>query len=441
MRDFQGRVGFGSFAVAVALGGLLSGCGGGKQGDESGSGIISELRSDAERITPDVTEATAAARGEQQFAARFLHALDAESNLAFSPHSLSTAFAMLTDAAEGKTLEEVEEALYFGRADEAFHRSQDALKLALSARNREAENTEDKRVDGQTLTESNDLWVRADVPPTPSYLDTLARYYGVGVHQADFPNRPEQARLAINAKVSEDTRALIPQLLPRDSITDDTLAVLTNALYFKAPWAAELRAPVAGAFQYLDGSVGDVEMLRTTAQLRYYRGDGYVSVSLPYYGGDLEMQLIVPDLGEYGNVRRALSGEGFTNMMTAGTLEKVDITLPKFEIESVVPATEALKSMGIVTAFSKTEARFPAFASPLFKNVYVSDVFHQATVSIDEKGTEASAATAIVLVKLTIGIDEPPATPKVVVADHPFLFVIRDNPTGSILFVGQVVAP
>jgi serpin B len=440
MRYLWGRYGFGSVAAVAGLGLLSGGCSDGDKGDESAAGIISELRSDAERVTPDVTEATAAAQAEQQFAVSFLHALDAESNVAFSPHSLSTAFAMLTDAAEGKTLAEVEQVLYFGKADDAFHRSQDALQLGLLARNREAVNTEEKRVDAQTLTESNDIWVRDDVPPTPSYLDTLARYYGVGIHQADFEEHYEEARVAINAQVSEDTHALIPELLPKKSIDSFTVAVLTNALYFKAPWSTGLSAPVPGAFQHLDGSMGDVQMLRTTTQLRYYRGDGYVSVALPYYGEELEMQLIVPDTGEYSNVRAALSSDGLTNMVTAGTFERVDLTLPKFELKSVVPALETLKSMGVVTAFDENDAQFPAFASPKFDNVYVKDVFHQATVSIDEKGTEASAATAIVF-EGTISSVEEPQPPKVVVADHPFLFVIRDNPTGSILFVGQVVAP
>ncbi len=225
MRNLRGRFGFGSVAVVAGLGLLSGACSDADKGNESAAEVISELRSDAPRVTPDFTEATAAAQGEQQFATSFLHALDADRNLAFSPHSLSTAFAMLTDAAQGKTLEEVEQVLYFGKADEAFHRSQDALQLGLAARNREAVKTDTRTVDAQTLSESNDIWVRDDVPPTPSYLDTLARYYGVGIHQADFSSHPQEARAAINAKISDDTHALIPELLPHDSITLDTVAV------------------------------------------------------------------------------------------------------------------------------------------------------------------------------------------------------------------------
>ena len=442
MRQVRGQLGLGSVGALLGLGLLSSGCSGGDNGDDGpAGGVLSELRSDAARVTPDGAEAALAAQGEQQFAVSFLHALDADQNTAFSPHSLSTAFAMLTDAAEGETLEEVEQALFFGPTDGVFHRSQDALLLALAARNREAVHSNEQKVDAQTLSESNDIWLRRDVPPTPSYLDTLASFYGVGVHQADFPNQPEAARLAINAKVSDDTHALISELLPPDSIVPDTVAVLTNALYFKAPWAVPLSPPNLGEFQNLDGSTSKADMMRTGGELRYYAGTNFVSVTLPYYGEELEMQLIVPEVGAYEAVRSALTSDSLAQMHTDATLEEVDLTLPQFKVQSVIPASQALKSLGVVTAFDKLLAQFPAFASPLYDNVFISDVLHQATVAIDEKGTEASAATAIVFEGLLIGIDATPLTPKVVVADRPFLFVVRDNPTGSLLFVGQVVAP
>lgn len=442
MRQVRGQFGLGSLWALLGLGLLSSGCSGGDKGDDRpAGGVISELRSDAARVTPDGAEAALAAQAEQQFAVSFLQALDADQNTAFSPHSLSTAFAMLTDAAEGQTLEEVEQAFFFGPTDEAFHRSQDALNLGLAARNREAVHSEEQRIDAQILSESNDIWLRDDVPPTPSYLDTLARFYGVGVHQADFPKHPEEARLAINTKVANDTHALIPELLPPDSIVSDTVAVLTNALYFKAPWAVPLRPPTLGEFQNLDGSTSKADMMHTGGQLRYYAGADFVSVALPYYGSELEMQLIVPEVGAYEAVRSALTSDSLAQMGTEATIEQVDLTLPQFKVKSVIPASKALKSLGVVTAFDETSAQFPAFASPVYDNVFISDVLHQATVAIDEKSTEASAATAIVLGGLLIGIDVTTPTPKVVVADRPFLFVIRDNPTGSLLFVGQVVAP
>ena len=443
MKTFRGYSGLGSTLALLGVGLLSAGCSGSE--DDHGSegeagGVIAELRSTAPRVTADVSEATRASLAEQAFGVSFLHELDAHSNVTFSPHSLSTAFAMLTDAAEGTTLDEVEQVLAFGTVDEAFHRSQDALELGLAGRNRDAVQDEHQKVDAQILSASNDIWIRDDVPPQPSYLDTLAKYYGVGVHQADFPNHPQEARAAINSKVSHDTHQLISELIPEESITPDTVSVLTNAIYFKAPWATALGAPVPGDFHKLDGSTASADMLRTGGDLRYYAGADFVSVGLPYYGGELEMMLIVPAAGAYDAVRSALTSETLTQMVTSGSYQPVSLTLPKFNLKSVVPAATTLQALGMLTPFDENAAQFPKFASAKYDNVYIGDVLHQATVAIDEKGTEASAATAIVLAgTVSIAIETPP--PKVVVADHPFLFVIRDNPTGAVLFIGQVVEP
>jgi serpin B len=234
----RARVGVG---LLTGLGLLSLGCGSAEDanGEETG-GVVKELRSRETRVVPDAAEAAPASHGELALAVSMLHALEAHENLAFSPHSISTAFAMVTDAAAGKTLEEIESVLHFSGEGDAFHRAQDALDLALQARNRPAIEEQDRRVDAQILSVANDLWMRDDAPPQPSYLDTLARYYGVGVHQAQFGSQPEQVRLAINEQVATDTRGLITELIPEKVITPRTVAVLTNALYFKAPWVAGL---------------------------------------------------------------------------------------------------------------------------------------------------------------------------------------------------------
>jgi serpin B len=442
MTKHRGQFSLGLMVSLLGVG-ALTGCSGNGSSDNGGDkpgGVISELRSSQPRVTADVAEAAPAAKGEQDFAFAFLHALDKSSNVAFSPHSLSTAFAMLTDAADGQTLQEVEQVMHFPQTDEAFHRSQDALQLGLAARNHAALQTEQQTVDAQILTESNDVWIRDDVPPQPSYLDTLARFYGVGVHHADFPLHPEESRVAINAKVSDDTHALIPELIPQGAIDPDTVSVLTNAIYFKAPWENHFAAPVAGDFHQLDGSVTSAQLMHGGGRLAYYGGDGFVSVAVPYYGGELELMLVVPDAGAYETVRTSLSSDALTQIVGARQMEQVELTLPKFDVKSTVPATEILKALGMKTPFDQDAAQFPKFASEKYNNVFVSQVLHQATVAIDEKGTEASAATAIILAGTTSAIIEPP-TPKVVTVDRPFLFVIRDNPTGAVLFVGQVVAP
>jgi len=434
----------GSVLSWLGVAALLAGCGSGDDAnanqDGQFGGAISELRSAAPRVVAGQAEAAAAAQGERDLAFSLLQAVDGEQNLVFSPHSLSAAFAMLTDAAEGQTLAEIEQTMHFGSVNEAFHRSQDALHLALAARNRDELASEDATVDAQILRESNDIWIRRDAEPDSSYLDTLARYYGAGVHQADFGTQPAAVRLAINAKVATDTNALIPELLPPGSISVRTIAALTNALYFKAPWATSFAAPVPGDFHALDGSTAPADMLRQTAEYPYFAGEGFVSVAVPYYGNELELLLIVPDAGQYAAVRRALSSDLLTQLTNARATENVDLTLPQLDLESTLPATETLQAMGMSTPFDAEAAQFPKLRRELANNVFIASVFHQATVAIDEKGTEASAATAIVA-DVRLSIAEPPPEPKVITVDRPFLFMIRDNPTGSVLFVGQVVAP
>jgi serpin B len=282
--------------------------------------------------------------------------------------------------------------------------------------------------------------VRADAAPSPSYLDTLARYYDVGVHQADFGNKPNEARRAINVKVATDTHELISELIPPNAIDEDVVTVLTNALYFKAPWAKSFAPPQPGDFRSLDGSTSHPNMLRTLTALPYYAGDGFVSVALPYYGSELSMLLVVPDAGAYEPVRGHLSGDALTALVAEQSSEAVDLSVPVFKVASVLPAMKTLKGLGMNRAFDQAAAEFPKLNSERFQQVSVSAVLHQATVAIDELGTEASAATAIIASGGGSSVGAQPPEPKVVTVDRPFLFVLRDNPTGSVLFVGQVVA-
>jgi serpin B len=426
---------------ALGLGLLSFACGSGEDaGSEETKAVVEELRSQEARVVPDAAEAATASQGEQELAVSMLHALDADENLAFSPHSISTAFAMVTDAAAGQTLEEIESVLHFSGDGDAFHRAQGALDLALEARNRPAIDEENRQVEAQILSVANDLWLRADAPPQASYLDTLARYYGAGVYHAQFGTQPEQVRLAINEQVASDTHDLITGLIPEKVITRETVAVLTNALYFKAPWVAGLAKPGPSDFHGLNGTISSVDMLRTQAGLAYYAGEGFAAVSLPYYGGELEMMLIVPEAGGYESVRAALSSDMLTQIVAERGNVLVNLTLPKFNIESVVPAKKVLEQLGMETPFIPRVAEFPKFESELFQDIYISDVLHQSTVAIDERGTEASAATAVVI-NGEISLETEPAQPVVVNIDRPFLFAIRDNPTGAVLFVGQIVAP
>jgi serpin B len=424
-------------AALIGLG-LSTGCGGaGSKPDavESSSASVTEVQSDAARFTPDPSEATRAGTSEQEFGVDFLLVEPADSNLVFSPHSLSTALAMLTDAAAGDTLTQIADTFHFGTIDETFQRSEDALALGLSARNRDAIVNTDQRVDAQILNQSNDIWIRKGQPPVASYLDTLAQYYGAGVHQADFLDDAEGVRAAIDQKVSDDTQGLIPELIPPHELTPDTLAVLTNALYFKAPWADPFDAPAPGSFNELDGSVATVDMMGGIGTWEYYAGNGFVSVAVPYYGAELELLLLVPDLGTYDTFRSSLTSSLLDQVVAQRSATSVVVTLPKFSVTSAVSAKQVLQELGMPVPFESGVAEFPKLGG---QAPYISAVLHQATIAVDEKGTEASAATAVILTDQSIAV---PSTPLVVTVDRPFVFALRDNPTGALLFLGQVVAP
>ena len=433
-----------NFLMLVGLAGLgiLNGCGAGESKPDrvtAASAPITEVQSDAPRVVPDASEAVRAGSSEEAFGVDFLLALPGASNLAFSPHSISTAFAMVTDAATGETLTQIADTLHFGVTDAGFQRSQDALALALSARNRDAISSPQQTVDAQILSQSDDIWIRKDTPPAGSYLDTLAQYYGAGIHEADFMDDPDGVRVAINQKVSDDTHALIPELIPPNELDPDTVAVLTNAVYFKAPWANPFEAPTPGNFHELDGSVATVDLMLGGGAWPYYAGSGFVSVAVPYYGDELELMLLVPDLGTYDTFRANLTSSLLDSVVAQRASTLVTLTLPKFSLKSAVPASGVLKQLGMQVPFVAS-AEFPKLATT-GDPVYISDVLHQATVAIDEKGTEASAATAIVFGRMSIAEPDPGPAPIVINVDRPFLFALRDNPTGALLFLGQVVAP
>jgi serpin B len=318
--------------------------------------------------------------------------------------------------------------------NEDFHRSQDALLLALAARNRERSD----EADAQIFTEVNDVFVTEEVAPSSPYLDDLAKYYGAGAHQAKFVNEPEAARQIINQRVSDVTRALIPELLPEQSIDSSTVLVLTNALYFKAPWVKPLSEPFSDTFRHLDGSESQVPMLSTLAILEYAEGEGFVSIALPYFDSELEFLVVLPAADKYESVRSALDAAVIDDVLERRTPRTVDLTLPEFEIRSDVPIKQTLASLGVSRLF-EPGAELPGIpVPPGTSSVYVTDVFHQATVAVDRHGTEASAATAVVVGR---GSSAGPDDPVSVRLDRPFFFAIRDIATGSMLFVGQVVAP
>jgi serpin B len=299
----------------------------------------------------------------------------------------------------------------------------------LEARNREGNRDENP----QLLRVSNDFWMAPDLMPEGAFLDTLARYYGAGVHLAPFANEPEACRREINAKVSDDTGQLIPELLPRDSIDDRVVFVLTNALYFKSHWQTEFDPKLTrpGPFTTLGGATVEADIMHQRTQAGYLAGDGFFALSLPYDGNALSMVFLVPELGGFDDFAQSLDSAKIDEIVLGLAPTEVELSLPKFEVSGEIPLADELEAAGMVDAFDAARADFTALAP----NVYISDAFHQAKLILNEEGTEAGAATAFVGRTTSI-----PPEPTTVEIDRPFLFLLRDA-TGAPLFVGQFAAP
>ncbi len=289
----------------------------------------------------------------------------------------------------------------------------------------------------------NPVWGQQGHEFREPFLDVLAESYGAGVRPADFKGAPEESRTAINDWVAEGTEDRIRDLLPRGIISPLTRMVLTNAIYFNASWlflfseANTRELP----FHLLDGSSVDVLMMRTEGELRYAAGEGYEAADLPYVGQELSMTIIVPDRGRFREFEDSLDA-GLVDRTIAGLeFRYVALDLPKFEFESQFRLGETFKAMGMSDAFDSAASDFSGMdgRSCLAGDpecLYIREVVHKASVSVDEAGTEAAAATSVML-----QAESAPPIPVSVTVDRPFIFLIGDRETGAILFVGRVEEP
>ena len=371
--------------------------------------------------------------GNSTFAFDLLHETGSvEGNLFYSPYSISSALAMAYAGARGETESQMAGTLSFLLDQEDLHAAFNWIDLALNARGEIAFPYEGE---GFELSVVNATWGQRGYSFLRSYLDTLAVNYGAGLRLLDFISDPEGAREAINDWVSDETNERIVDLLPPGSIDGNVRLVLTNAVYFNAPWLKpfEVGETVTGTFEPLDGVTVDVPMMHQTEMFAYASWDGGQAVELPYNGETLSMVVFVPDRGTYEAFEAGLDDTLYEEIV--GTLEprEVDLQFPKFEYEYDVSLVDPLTELGMTDAFTEA-ADFSGIDGT--RDLSISDVLHKAWVSVDEAGTEAAAATAV-----TVSLVAYPAPPVVLAINRPFLFVIRDVPTGTILFVGRVVNP
>jgi len=381
----------------------------------------------------DPSALEALADGNAAFAFDLYHILAAEDgNLFFSPYSSSVALAMTYAGANGDTAGQMAEALHFSLPPDQLHAAFNAYSLDLQAR-AEAE------VEGTPfeLSIANSLWGQQGFPFLPEFLDLLAENYGAGMRLVDYASDPEAARQAINQWVSDETREKIQDLIPSGAIDTLTRLVLANAIYFKAAWLHQFDPDTTqpAPFHLLDGSTVDVPMMHQEEPYGTALGDGYQAVELPYENGDVSMLVILPDEGQFQAVEAALSPEMIQGILENLTYGSVILTLPRFTYESAFDLNDALGALGMTDAFDLARADFSGMDGN--RDLYIGNVVHKAFVAVDENGTEAAAATAVIM-QITSAL---PGEPIVFTVDRPFLYLIRDMRTGGILFVGRVVAP
>ncbi len=423
-------------AALLVLPVVWSSCGGSDSSAGDLLGSIAEARSDKERVTePDVAPADLdeLVRGNSTFAFDLYQALrDGDGNLFFSPYSISAALAMTYAGARGETEQEMADALSFLLPQEKLHPAFSALDLSLA---QQEEPVEEEGGEVFQLSIANAVWGEKEHDFLAPFLDTLAEHYGAGLRLVDFINDSEQARETINAWVSDETEGRIPDLIPEGAIGDLTRLVLTNAIYFNASWLHPFweRSTQDGTFYLLDGTEVQVPMMKLDETLRYGDVDGVQAVRLPYVGGAFSAYVLVPPEGEFESFEANLDAAALDATIAGLNDTPVALTMPKFEFESSFSLNHTLTGLGMPSAFTG-EADFSGMDGQ--RDLFISDVIHKAFVSVDEAGTEAAAATAVVMGGTGVGPERVELA-----VDRPFLFLIRHDPTGTILFAGRVLDP
>jgi serpin B len=394
------------------------------------------LKSDKARIeNPQVPEAnlTVLENGNRAFALALYQQLTSQNgNLFYSPYSISLALAMTYAGARGDTETQMAQALHFELAQADLHPAFNALSQALAD---SSKNTEDQQGEPLTLNIANALWGQQGFSFQSDFLDTLAQNYGAGMQEVDFSN-PEQARTKINDWVAEQTNQKIKDLIPDGVLNDITRLVLTNAIYFKANWQYpfEKTYTAKGDFTLLNGDKVQVDMMHESESLPYAKGSGYQALELPYAGETASMLVLLPDEGKFQEFERALSTRAINTIQANLEQNSVQLSLPKFKIEASFGLNQALSALGMTLAFDPNRADFSGMTGT--PDLFISDVIQKAYVNVNEEGTEAAAATAVIM-KLT----SLPANPVIMNVDRPFIFLILDKQTDTILFMGRVLDP
>ena len=345
-------------------------------------------------------------------------------NIFFSPYSIFTAMAICYDGAEGSTKEQMSNVFYYPLS-----------KPVLEGSTKEMIDTINSDNDAYDLETANALWVLEEYPLNEQYVFNAENYYDGMITPLDFAGQPEESRLIINSWVEKKTNDKIKDLLAEGSIDGNTRLIITNAVYFNGIWLQEFEE--AGTrkkvFYLSDGQEKKVDTMYAIETYNYGKDKNAQILELPYKGDDISMYIILPSKNNIEEFENDLTLGYYNELKDNLNSDEVKILLPKFTFEARAELNEPLQDMGIVDAFDSGMADFSGISAS--DGLSISEVIHQAYIGVNEKGTEAAAATGIVMV------DSLPYYKYEFTADHPFMFFIEDKRTGCILFMGKVENP
>ncbi len=369
--------------------------------------------------------------GNNDFAFDLYQSLRQEDgNLFYSPFSISIAMAGASAGARGETEKQMTATLHFVLPPVQLHPVFNALDQSL--------NTSASDKSSFQLKAVNSLWGQDQFPFLSEFLALMARNYGTGVRLVDFKSDAsrEAARRTINDWVSQQTNQKVKDLLAQDMLNDLTRLILVNAIYFKGEWQDPFENGTRDAsFTLSGGQQVDVPTMSRRADAPYFRGGSFQAVALPYKGDRVEMIVMLPDPGRFSEFEQKFDRATFDSILAGLKIYDVKLYLPKFHFEYSQDMKDILEKMGMPAAFDPDQADFSGIYDQKIepRKLFISHISHKAFVAVDEKGTEAAAASGIVWEQVSMAVT--------LHVDHPFVFAIRDRQTGSILFMGRVLDP
>jgi serpin B len=427
--------------VALGGSGTLSACSG--DGDpviQDGPdpdvlGDIEVVSSEVKRAAGDPSVVPEVVAGLRVLAGGLYDGVAAEpGNVVLSPYSVLVALGMTLTGAAGTTAEEMRAVLGAGDLGDRWHKGVNALSAhvdGLAGTQERADGSEAEL----TVATANQLFGQRDVAWEDAFVDHVAKEYGAPLRAVDFEGASAQARQLINDWVEQQTRDRSVDLVPEGVLDPMTRLVLVNAIHLKAPWEHPFDKGLTarGTFRRADGKEVEADMMRRPdISGALASGEGWRAAVVPYAGGRLAMTVVLPDEGSFDAVERVVADGGFTTAALAAQPSAVDLTLPRWTFRTAASLKDLLVGLGMPSAFAGADFT-PMTAEDL--DLVISEVLHQGFIAVDEEGTEAAAATAVVMAETSAPIVEP------LVVDRPFLFVIHDLEHHAPLFVGRVVDP